>query len=155
MIIETIIWILFVLMFTLMYVDLDDADQDAPTPQSKWGKALTPRYGGVPVVLNQMLAQARENQDSMGESEVHSLRITHFRNQRTEAQQAEFTAIGREAFLAKYSKNGELALKVTDTQNKMAALSPEENDALVVKILAEDKANSTPPPPPAKKKETI
>jgi len=136
-----IVSLFFAVVILLSYVDVDDTYEGLPV--------MSPRYGGVPVVLNQMLAEARANGgDTDTESKVHTLRKRFFRNRRT-ASEAEATDIeARRKFIAKYPKTGELALKYDDTRRKMAALTSEQNDALIKEILAEA---ALPPPPDAKK----
>jgi len=119
----------------------DDTYSDLPT--------MMPRYGGTPVVLNNMLAEALEKGgDTDTEGEVHRLRKRFFRNRRTSSEADKADIVARRQYIAKYPKTGELALKYDDTRLKMAALTTEQNAALTEQILAE--AN-LPPPPDAKK----
>ncbi len=149
MILSWIFFLVAISLLALMYVDLPDGEQSEATPQSKWGTALTPQYGGIPVHLNQILAQARENQDSETESRIHDLRVAHFRSSRTAEQKEAYELISRQKFLEQYSKTGEIALKYTDTQKRIGALTPEQGRELLAQILAEEEeAKKNPPPPP-------
>ncbi len=121
------------------------SDDDSKTILSKH---LAPQYGGAPVELNQRLEQARAIEDTDEEAYIHRMRKALFRNRRSAAEQAEFEAAGRRKFIEKYGVRGEIALKHTDTQRKMAELTPAENAELIVKI------NAAPPPPPPVKKPT-
>lgn len=112
-------------------------------------KHLSPRYGGIPVELNQILEQARAEGDTEKEAEVHNLRIAHFKNRRNPAQKAAREAAGRKKFIAKYGVAGELALKKTDTRRKLKAMTPEERLQWIQQFKSESKVTEGNLPSPA------
>lgn len=122
----------------------DDTYADLPT--------IMPRYGGTPVVLNNMLAAARHaGGDTDTEEMVHRRRKSFFRNRRTSKETDAANIEARRIFIERYGAAGELALKHDDTRRKMAALTAEQNDALIKEILDEASLADPPPPEPEKK----
>ncbi len=141
-------WILYgiiSIVTVLLYVDDEVAPKGRFQPDN-----ILPRYGGLPILLNHKLIMARKEGDTETEAEIHYLRKSLFRNRRTTDEQAAVDKNGRARFIAKYGKNGEIALRKTDTLLKLQALSAEEDKALTAEILA----NAEPEPKPKPKPKT-
>lgn len=120
--------ILFSLLAVLIWVDEKDALR----------KVISPKYGGIPVELNQMLLAAHANGDDETKAEVHRQRKIHFRNRRTSDELSISELDLREKFITKYGDAGRAALKHDDTQRKIASLTRQEKDEILAKYLEEN-----------------
>lgn len=106
----------------------DDEDDESTVPRKSPNQisGLAPRYGGVPVELSLLLAQAKENDDTEVEGNVHKLRKMYFRNRRTPEEKERAEAVARKNFTDKYGVKGQIAIKVTQQALKYEAIAAEE-----------------------------
>lgn len=138
------------LLFVLMWEYVSESDGKSDSIKRKL--PLMPQYGGTPVLLNQMLVEARIAGDTETELEVHHRRKKFFRNRRTAAEHAIEQAKAEAKFIAKYGAAGEIAINKTKTQLKFAALSEEEQQKLIATQLADQTVEIEEPVKSSKKK---
>lgn len=151
MILTLLLWLLMVLIPLLFYTVDDDQDADSPKEIAGY---LAPRYGGVPIILTQRLAAARESGDTEVQSEVHQLRKQMFRNRRTSQEQAEMDVTRKNRFIEKYGKAAKIALRYDEAQKKARLMTTDQQHALIEKLKAEAEAEEEAAPAVTPKKAT-
>ncbi len=119
----------------------DGWDDDDEPDQVSATNVITPRYGGTPVQLSQMLSQAREKGDTEMEGTIHSLRKKLFRNRRTSEELTASQSKNRARWIERY---GRVALDYDAEQKRLRSLTLDEQDVII-------KAHEEPEPEPTKK----
>lgn len=90
-----------------------------------------PRYGGAPVVLNEMLRHAKANGDGDKEMEIHAIRKKLFRNRRSFAEQKAGLTAAEDRLIAQYGDAGRQAIAAEHQRQAILKLTPEEKEVII------------------------
>lgn len=119
-----------------------DDDEDIPMP----------RYGGAPVVLNEMLRHAKAAGDGEKEMEIHALRKKLFRNRRNFAEKKAGLTAAENRVIAQYGDAGRQVIAAEHQRQAILALTPEEQKVIIAAHIKEKTLLITPPKPKPKPK---
>ncbi len=120
------------------------ADDDEEIPM--------PRYGGAPVVINELLRHAQAAGDGEKEMELHALRKKLFRNRRNSIEKKAGATAAEERFIAHYGDAGRAAIAAEHQRQAIAQLTSEEQALIIADHIKNNTLLISEPKPKAKPK---